>query len=61
MYFPRNWEFGSALSKTSEFQGGFELPKPHLGMSLLQKRLVLSTCEMLYKERHVYKYPEPKY
>ena len=27
MYFPRNWEFGSALSKLRNFGGGFEHPK----------------------------------
>jgi hypothetical protein len=27
MYFPRNWEFGSALSKLRNF-GGFEPPHP---------------------------------
>jgi hypothetical protein len=26
MYFPRNWEFGSALSKLRNFGGGFESP-----------------------------------
>ena len=32
MYFPRNWEFGSALSKLRNFRGGgFERPKPPLG------------------------------
>ena len=35
MYFPRNWEFGSALSKFRNFGGGFEHPKPPpLGTSL---------------------------
>jgi hypothetical protein len=28
MYFPRNWEFGSALSKPRNFGGGFEPPNP---------------------------------
>jgi hypothetical protein len=28
MYFPRNWEFGSALSKLQNFGGGFEPPPP---------------------------------
>jgi hypothetical protein len=27
MYFPRNWEFGSALSKFRNFGGGAEPPK----------------------------------
>jgi hypothetical protein len=35
MYFPRNWEFGSALSKLWNnfffFGGGFEPPKPPSG------------------------------
>ena len=28
MYFPRNWESGSALSKLRNFRGGFEHPTP---------------------------------
>jgi hypothetical protein len=28
MYFPWNWEFGSALSKLRNFEGMFEDPKP---------------------------------
>jgi hypothetical protein len=28
MYFPRNWEFGLALSKLQNFGGGFETHKP---------------------------------
>jgi hypothetical protein len=37
MYFPRNWEFGSALSKLRNFGGWgrFEPPKPPLGTPLL--------------------------
>jgi hypothetical protein len=31
MYFPRNWEFGSALSKLRNNLGGFEPPKPPSG------------------------------
>jgi hypothetical protein len=30
MYFPRNWEFGWALSKLRNFGGGFEPPPPPL-------------------------------
>jgi hypothetical protein len=30
MYFPRNWEFGSALSKLRNFVGGFETANPLL-------------------------------
>jgi hypothetical protein len=32
MYFPRNREFGSALSKNLEFRRGFEPPKPPLSV-----------------------------
>jgi hypothetical protein len=28
MYFPRNWEFGSTLSKLWNFERGFEPPEP---------------------------------
>jgi hypothetical protein len=28
MYFPWNWEFGSAFANTSDFGGGGEHPKP---------------------------------
>jgi hypothetical protein len=34
MYFPRNWEFGSALSKLWNF-GGFKHPNPTLGTPLV--------------------------
>jgi hypothetical protein len=36
MYFPRNWEFGSALSKLWNFGGVFETPKPPLGTPLFE-------------------------
>jgi hypothetical protein len=37
VYFPRNWEFGSTLSKIRNFAGGgvFEPPKPPFGTPLL--------------------------
>jgi hypothetical protein len=40
MYFPRNWEFGSALSKLQNFgEGGFEPPTPPpLGTSVVISR-----------------------
>jgi len=39
MYFPRNWEFGSALSKLRNFGGGdFEQPKPPLGTPLITSK-----------------------
>jgi hypothetical protein len=35
MYFPQNWEFGSALSKLRDIGGGFEPPKLPLGTPLV--------------------------
>ena len=39
MYFPWNWEFGSALSKLRNFGGGLNTPNPPLGMPLLLTHL----------------------
>ena len=50
MYFPRNWEFGSALSKLRNFGGGggFEHPQtPPLGTPLITTESWLGPEEML--------------
>jgi hypothetical protein len=46
MYFTRNWEFGSALSKHRNFGGGVEPPKPPLGTPL-HKRPMPHICYSL--------------
>jgi hypothetical protein len=50
MYFPRDWEFGSASSKLRNFGGGvFEHPKPPLGMPLIKWFFVLCSTLKLVK------------
>jgi hypothetical protein len=41
MYFPRNWEFGSALSKLRNLgEGGLNPPNPTLGTPLLVHKCI---------------------
>jgi hypothetical protein len=55
MYFPQNWKFSSALSKLRNFGvGGFEHPKPPLGMPLFQNTLSVPSSEAgRYEEKSV--------
>jgi hypothetical protein len=47
MYFPRNWEFGSALSKLRNF-GGFEPPQTPFGTPLVVTLHVFRSFEHNY-------------
>jgi hypothetical protein len=52
IYFPRNWEFGSALSKLRNFvgRGGLNPPKSHLGMPLFTAPFLTNSllCNIRY-------------
>jgi hypothetical protein len=49
MYFPRNWEFGSALSKLGDFRGAGLNPQksPPVGTPLVRiRKIVLRTPKL---------------
>jgi hypothetical protein len=50
MYFPRNWEFGSALIKLLNFGGGGFEPPPSLGTPLLRSKAEIYLME--YRTPH---------
>jgi hypothetical protein len=58
MYFPRNWEFGSALSKLRNF-GGFDPPPPRYAIVIwsgyAQERLN-NTLPTKRRSTHNYRY-----
>jgi hypothetical protein len=53
MYFPRNWEFDSALSKLRNFGGGVKLPSRYAtvpNMKLRMKGRRFDTTEEIHAE-----------
>jgi hypothetical protein len=54
MYFPRNWEFGSALSKLQNFGGGgVEPPKPPFGTPLYSGIIISHYIIILWDHRRI--------
>jgi hypothetical protein len=58
MYFPRNWGFGSALSKLWNFWVGFEPHKPPLryATAAAKKKYIMDIKEKLYRTNAVIRY-----
>jgi hypothetical protein len=56
MYFPRNWEFGSALSKLRNFEGGLNPPNtpPWYAAALTQHESRIINVKNMYIDSHKY-------